>query len=451
MDADVLRALTSATIASTAAVLLVGLLRKPLRIAMGARAAYWLWLLVPALMLASLLPAPAQILYASSISLPAEVRSALAAVVVSAAPSRSSSVLIAGVLTMWVVGACAMFALLLRRQRSFARSLGTLLLDANGIARTRAIVAPMLVGAWHPRIVLPLNFESHYSEEERELVLAHERAHLFRRDTAANAIASAWLCLFWFNPAIYWAIGWLRIDQELACDAQVLAQRWDARRCYANALLKTQLATESGWRIPVGCHWQSSHSLKERIVMLKRPLPGTSRQRLGIAFVLGLAVAGSYAAWAVQPIVDNQGPRVLVTVRLTTIDSQSNDVNSLATQYVVHSGETPPHMKEMNARPLDFGCTPFLPDERGQVPVLDDLKARRVPVPVEGQILLECTVRVRGEAVWVPWILTEDGKSVTVDVDDNGDALPHYKLEASASTSEEEIVAAKKAAENTSH
>ena len=49
MDSDLLEALIRATLASSVSVLLIGLLRKPLRIAVGARGAYWLWLLVPAL------------------------------------------------------------------------------------------------------------------------------------------------------------------------------------------------------------------------------------------------------------------------------------------------------------------------------------------------------------------------------------------------------------------
>lgn len=58
MTAEVLQALTDTTLASSAAVLLVRLLRKPMRAAAGARAAYWLWLLVPAMAAAALLPAP---------------------------------------------------------------------------------------------------------------------------------------------------------------------------------------------------------------------------------------------------------------------------------------------------------------------------------------------------------------------------------------------------------
>ena len=96
MDAELLQALTRATLASSVSILLVGLLRKPFRAAMGARAAYCLWMLIPALVLASLLPAPAQSLQVSFVSLPDEVRSALSAVAVTPTASRGSMALIAG-------------------------------------------------------------------------------------------------------------------------------------------------------------------------------------------------------------------------------------------------------------------------------------------------------------------------------------------------------------------
>src|SRR5688572_12014365 len=113
MEADLLQALTSATIGSSAAALLVGLLRKPLRVAVGARAAYWLWLLVPAVVVASLLPAPSQILYASSFALSSQVRSALSIIPVTSTMYQGSSALITGGLSIWAAGACAMFMLLL--------------------------------------------------------------------------------------------------------------------------------------------------------------------------------------------------------------------------------------------------------------------------------------------------------------------------------------------------
>lgn len=118
--------------------------------------------------------------------------------------------------------------------------------------------------------------------------------------------------MFWFNPLLHVAVRRFRHDQELACDADVLARHPNARRAYADAMLKTQLAVPG---LPVGCHWQSSQSLKERILMLKKPQPGALRRRGGIVAVAVVLAASSYGVWALQPTVPTQAP-VYVGTRL---------------------------------------------------------------------------------------------------------------------------------------
>jgi TonB family protein len=97
---------------------------------------------------------------------------------------------------------------------------------------------------------------------------------------------------------VHFAAARFRFDQELACDADVLASFPKQRRTYADAMLKTQLAD---FGLPVGCHWQTSHPLKERIAMLKHPLPGSVRKKVGLLTVMLLVATGGYGAWAAQP------------------------------------------------------------------------------------------------------------------------------------------------------
>lgn len=250
MSVEALRTLAIATVASSIAILLVVLLRKPLRALAGARAAYWLWLSVPVLTAASCIPAPEQIIFQSRFTLPREFASALPALGPMATEPTESRILISTALSIWLVGACVMFARVLRKQRTFSRSLGPLTIGPGGLHRSQSAAGPMLLGIWRPIIVVPPDFEVRYSEQERQLVLAHELAHFRRHDALSNAIATGWLCVFWFNPLVYWAIDWLRADQELACDALVIANNAHAKRSYANALLKFQLDFDSDRRIP---------------------------------------------------------------------------------------------------------------------------------------------------------------------------------------------------------
>jgi bla regulator protein BlaR1 len=290
MSASLMHFLIATTIASSIAVLCVGVLRKPLRRLAGPQSAYWLWMLVPATALAVFVPAPHGRILANT--LPGSVGEVLFTSMVRVATSGASSDFLQFGLATWLLGVCLMAAASVLRQRAFVRSLGSLGNGPDGVPCSDAIAGPMLLGAWRARVIVPADFASRYTPEERLLMLAHEQAHLARGDAFANAAAAAWLCLFWFNPLMYWAVGRLQFDQELACDARVVSRRAAARKLYAGALLKAQMPAASAWRMPLGCHWQSSHPLKERIAALKNPSPGAARRLSGAALAVALAVSG---------------------------------------------------------------------------------------------------------------------------------------------------------------
>ncbi|QIL19916.1 TonB family protein [Thermomonas sp. HDW16] len=129
-------------------------------------------------------------------------------------------------------------------------------------------------------------------------MLIHEREHIARGDLLANACVAVLRCLFWFNPLVHFAARRFCDDQELACDERVIARHPRSRRAYGEAMLKTQIATSV---LPLGCHWGQPHPLKERIEMLKQPLPSLLRRMSGRALVFAILLACGYAAWVAQP------------------------------------------------------------------------------------------------------------------------------------------------------
>ena len=299
-----LRWLSDATLATSVALLLVLALRRPLRRTFGARLAYAAWALVPLAMLAASLPRPhpGTALSQALLVLWPDV---LVGAAVPVAPTGAAGA--AGMpfdwpllLAMaWGAGALLFALRLLRQQHRFVAGLGALHARDDGTWAGDAAHGPAVVGAWRPRIVLPRDFDERYPPPQAALVIAHERAHVRRGDVPATLAASALRCLQWFNPMLHLAADRFRLDQELACDATVLAGHPDARRSYADAMLNTQLAVPG---LPVGCHWQSSQSLKERILMLKHPQPGARRRRTGALVLCAVLSASSYAAWALRPV-----------------------------------------------------------------------------------------------------------------------------------------------------
>jgi bla regulator protein blaR1 len=295
MSASALYVLVESSIAASAAVLLVALMRKPLRRLAGPAVACWLWLLVPASTLVILLPVPPQ-----AIRIASQFSEGAFAVTHSSANAGTTTHYAAAAFMVWLSGCFVMMTLMAGRQRAFVRSLSSMTRAADGTYRSVCVSGPLLIGIWRPRIILPADFDTRYSARERASILAHEQAHLERRDVLTTTIGVMWLCALWFNPLMYWAIARFRFDQELACDAIVLARSQAGRRHYAHTLLKAQLAADSPWRIPISCHWLSTHPLKERIAMLKRPSPGSTRRLLGIVLTSASILAGSSLVWATQ-------------------------------------------------------------------------------------------------------------------------------------------------------
>ncbi len=93
---------------------------------------------------------------------------------------------------------------------------------------------PFILGAFRPRILLP----SSLSEADANYVLAHERAHLKRRDHWWKLLGFLLLAVHWFNPLVWLAYALLCRDIELACDERVV-RKMDTEqiKAYSVALL----------------------------------------------------------------------------------------------------------------------------------------------------------------------------------------------------------------------
>ena len=302
MKSELITYLVALTIASTLSMLLVLAIRRSVRRVFGAAAAYSTWLLVPAAMLAVLLPAPSD----SGSTIGVSIRIALFSMLSTAIDNSPGSSLhtvhpvdwTLWAIGAWVVGAALFVVYLAGLQRAFVSSLGTLSGSRCVLRAARSAGCPALLGVLRPKIVLPVDFESRYTRMERLLVFSHERMHLRRGDTLWNAFVALLRCFFWFNPLVHLASTCFRVDQELACDAAVLGNFPRSRRTYANAMLKTEMLDVA---LPVGCSWQSAYHLKERLKMVKKAMPSHRRRTYGRVCVVVASLVVGFSVWAAQP------------------------------------------------------------------------------------------------------------------------------------------------------
>ena len=135
---------------------------------------------------------------------------------------------------IWLAGIIAMliFALIsfLRLRRKIAMTAPY----KDNILLCDAVKSPFILGIFRPKIYLP----STMSEEQISYVLAHEKAHLLRKDNWWKPLAYFILALHWFNPLCWVGYMLLCKDIELACDEKVIKKlSFEERRQYSQALL----------------------------------------------------------------------------------------------------------------------------------------------------------------------------------------------------------------------
>lgn len=283
--------LLRAQIAASLAILAVMALRGPVRRLAGADIAYRLWALAPAAALSSLFPTLAEFLSRDSLF---GAGFGVGGRAVSGAWMRAFSddgfwADWAQALTAaWVVGALGLALLILLAELRFRR------LARQGLA------GPAIVGVAAPRLVTPFDYAERFSEVERGFIRRHERAHLQRGDNLANLVIALAQVLAWFNPLVHVAANLARLDQEAACDAQVLEGRPRDRRGYAEALLKAHLP---GARTGLSCPWAAGgrHPLEWRLRLLARPEPTLRRYMAGLTLVGALAVLAAGSVWTLAP------------------------------------------------------------------------------------------------------------------------------------------------------
>ena len=221
-------------VATSALILLVLMVREPVRKRFGSRVAYGLWL-IPAARL--LMPTLTQTVE-RPVQAGTPVQPLLQPVagepmlLANLSPGAPSLLEQAGgwptiLLTLWLGVAVGLFASRIAafhrdRRAILAHSVEIARIGTVRLVRSSEVSSPIAFGILDKVIAVPVDFDRLYDERERRLALDHELAHHRSGDLVANLFAFVLLCLQWFNPLAWVAHAAFRFDQEAACDARVL-------------------------------------------------------------------------------------------------------------------------------------------------------------------------------------------------------------------------------------
>lgn len=313
--------LVDTLLATSVLMVLVLILRQPVREKFGSRAAYALWLLPAA---RALMPTLTETV-TRTVSSPEPVLPASTPLLTSASiepqllgavtPVERTLIDALGgwptiLMTIWL-GIAA--GLLLRGLFEYRAQRADILKGSVQLARigsirlvkTHAVAGPLAFGLIDRVIAVPADFERRFDARERCLALDHELAHHRHLDLYTNAFAFVLLSLQWFNPLAWWSYAAFRFDQEAACDARVLDKAMPNDRAdYGRAIAKAA----SGRALLLASALDQKKTLHRRLKSMLNNTPKSRRIGATVAIVAAAAVALPLTATRAIDYVDVAAP-----------------------------------------------------------------------------------------------------------------------------------------------
>lgn len=183
--------------------------------------------------------------------------------------------------------------------------------------------APIAFGSVIPTVVLPARTVACLASDDLAAVLAHEIAHLRRRDPLVNTVQILLAGIWWFHP-VYWLLTrQMRRVREDCCDDLVLTRRIAPHDRYCQILLDAAraswCATTGGAVLGFG---ESGQSLRQRLLRILNP---RSRKAARVGIVAGLALivlaVVTLPVWRSGSTLDNPRPATAASYGPGTFES----------------------------------------------------------------------------------------------------------------------------------
>ena len=168
----------------------------------------------------------------------------------------------------------------------------------DNIWQSEWVTSPFVFGLVHPKIYLPFTLD----EQTQQAVIAHEQAHLQRKDHWWKPLGFVILSVYWFNPLLW--IGYLLFcrDIELACDEKAV-QEMDAsqRADYSQALLDCTAHRHKVSVCPLAFGEVGIRQRVKAVLRYKKPTTWMVAGVLAICCIIAAAFLTSRPVDAAQP------------------------------------------------------------------------------------------------------------------------------------------------------
>lgn len=195
-----------------------------------------------------------------------------------------------------------------------------------------AVKSPFILGVFRPQIYI----SSAVDEERLKYIIAHEQAHLRRRDHWWKLFGYLLLAVYWFNPLMWVAYILLCRDIEFACDEKVIKNmNMDSKKAYSNVLVDYSTSRRMIMACPLAFGEIGVKTRVKSVLKYKKP-----------AFWIVTMAAASYAVAAVCFLTN---PKTEASPNSNGIDLSSEEGLSNAEMSML-----PTEVKEENANDIPY-------------------------------------------------------------------------------------------------
>lgn len=160
---------------------------------------------------------------------------------------------------------------------------------------SETLPAPCLSGLFRPAIyVTPAALES---PDRLRHILAHEGTHYRHGDHWWAVVRCLCLCLYWFDPLVWWAASLSRRDCELACDEGSIRRLGEGERlAYGRTLVDMIAAGRTPLLQTATTMSASRRRIRQRVTLIARKPRTAAAAAAALALILALAVGCAFTA-----------------------------------------------------------------------------------------------------------------------------------------------------------
>ena len=225
---------------------------------------------------------------------------------------------------VWTIGILLLIAYTVISYWRLHREIDTAVRYKDNLFQSENVSSPFVLGLIKPRIYLPFSING----QDLEHVVAHEQAHIHRKDHWWKPLGFLLLTVHWFNPFVWLSYVLLCRDIELACDEKVIRELGNEQRAdYTQALVACSINRRTIAACPLAF---GEVGVKERV----KSVMNYKKPAFGIVFLAAIACFGVAVCFLTNPITadDHFGAEIYEPTPSEQIDEKYDNEEFVITK-----------------------------------------------------------------------------------------------------------------------